>query len=235
MRVSIHQPDFMPWLGLFYKINKSDVLVILDHTVNNVTESNSWLRRVKLSFNGKPNWFSVPLRKEESSFLKIRDFKINTDNKKFYEKKIKSIKQEFLKTKYFDLIFPFVEDYFLFKNGDNLLECNLTFIKHILKLISIDTRIILSSDLNCVNSSTDLLVEIVKKVNGKKYISGDGSDGYLKPLQFKENNIKLEFNNFSHPIYKQKINQDFISGLSIIDSLMYIGPEEVKKLLNNND
>ena len=35
MIVTIHQPDFMPWLGLFNKIKNADEFIILDHTINN--------------------------------------------------------------------------------------------------------------------------------------------------------------------------------------------------------
>ena len=30
MVVSIHQPDYIPWLGFFYKMSQSDVFVYLD-------------------------------------------------------------------------------------------------------------------------------------------------------------------------------------------------------------
>ena len=31
MRVAIHQPNFLPWLGFFHKANEADLLVLLDN------------------------------------------------------------------------------------------------------------------------------------------------------------------------------------------------------------
>ena len=30
MKIAIHQPEFMPWLGYFHKMKMADVYVILD-------------------------------------------------------------------------------------------------------------------------------------------------------------------------------------------------------------
>lgn len=31
MRVALHQPHYLPWLGLVDKIDRSDLFVVLDH------------------------------------------------------------------------------------------------------------------------------------------------------------------------------------------------------------
>jgi hypothetical protein len=48
--IAIHQPDFMPWLGFFYKLSKSDCFVLLDHVHMDIKNS-GWIKRVKFLIN----------------------------------------------------------------------------------------------------------------------------------------------------------------------------------------
>ena len=48
---------------------------------------------------------------------------------------------------------------------------------------------------------------------------------------YEENNIELIYTGFVHPKYKQIQSQDFIPGLSILDVLMNMSIEEIKKTI----
>ena len=75
MIATIHQPDFMPWIGFFDKIKKSDVYIILD----DVQFSRSgWTHRDKfLSKDRKIQWLTVPIKKKGNFFSKISDVQID--------------------------------------------------------------------------------------------------------------------------------------------------------------
>lgn len=232
MIVTIHQPDFMPWLGFFNKINNADVLVVLDHTENNPRDSAFWGKRVKILINGKENWFSIPLNKPQKGVIgiPIKEMTINLNLKKEIEKKILSIKQNYSKHDYFDEIFPLVESYFNNKS-DFLLDRNMEFILNVMKGLSINTKIVYSSNLSCHQKSTELLIEIIKKIEGDTYLCGGGASGYQNDDLFKNNDIILEYNNFTSPKYEQMKSSNFVTGLSIIDPLMNIGFNGVKEIL----
>jgi len=57
--VSIHQPNYFPWLGYFYKIVNSDVFVFLD---NVQFSKNSYINRVQIyGKDEKVRWLTVPV------------------------------------------------------------------------------------------------------------------------------------------------------------------------------
>ena len=231
-KITIHQPDFMPWLGFFNKINKADTFVVLDHTHNNPRDSSFWCRRVKILINSKEFWLSVPLNKPPKGIMTqaINEMTINEKQPKEFTKKLQQIRQSYTKHPYFEEVFPIIEDYMINDNA-SLFDRNMGFIKRIMNLLEINTEIVYSSSLNCTNYSTELLIEIIKKLKGDIYLCGGGSSGYQKDVMYEQNNIALEYNNFCHPEYSQKKMNTFVAGLSIIDPLMNLGFEEVKKIL----
>ena len=45
---------------------------------------------------------------------------------------------------------------------------------------------------------------------------------------FESNNLKLEYQDYLHPIYPQRMSQEFIPDLSIIDMMFNIGSDSSK-------
>nr|WP_236017491.1 WbqC family protein [Roseivirga sp. E12] len=222
----------MPWLGFFNKINNSDCWIILDHVENNPRDSAFWCRRVKIILNFQPTWLAISLNKPDDGRLSqpINEMVINQQNKKEIRKKVKGIRQSYAQHPYFNDAFPLIEEYF---DSDEPLVCrrNIKFIKSVLNELNIKKDIVLSSDLECEKSSTELLVDLVKKVGGDTYLAGGGAAGYQKDELFRENDIHLAYNNFEHPVYPQRRVDEFIAGASIIDAIMNVGFSGVSEVL----
>lgn len=231
--ITIHQPNFFPWLGFFNKINNADTWVVLDHVENNPRESSFLGRRVKLLINKTEKWVSVPLKKPEEKGIigiPINKMQINESVPKLMISNKLSIEQSYKKYPFFNTVFPLVENYFN-STESSLMKRNMNFINEVLQKLEIQTEIIYSSSLNCNNKSTNLLIEIIKKVNGTHYLAGEGARKYQIDDLFKEQGITLTYNNFKHPEYIQPNTDTFIPGLSIIDVLMNIGFEGAKAIL----
>jgi len=58
MIVSINQPAYIPWLGYFDRISKSDLHIILNHVQ---FEKNSMTNRNKIRTSQGWAWLTVPL------------------------------------------------------------------------------------------------------------------------------------------------------------------------------
>lgn len=77
---------------------------------------------------------------------------------------------------------------------ENLLEINSSLIKEIAAILEIDTKIILSSELNVYNSKQERLIEYCRKLGATEYVSGQGARlGYLEDYPWPTDEIKLSY------------------------------------------
>jgi hypothetical protein len=90
----------------------------------------------------------------------------------------------------------------------------------------INTKIIYSSEFEFKSKSTEKLVDLVSAIDGDVYLSGPMGKDYLDPQLFKEKNIQVSFQDFRHPVYKQRY-EGFEPNMSAIDALLNAGPEVV--------
>ncbi len=228
--VTIHQPDFMPWLGLFNKINNADELIILDHVTNNPKSAEFWCRRVKMLIGKQEHWMSVTLKKDEqSTFIPINKMELSMDEKAV-RKFIQSVEVNYKRAPFFLDVFYLIENYFSML-GNNLCEKNSWFIKEVMNKLSIRTACSFSSVLEPQFTSNEMLIDLLKKRQATSYLCGGGSAEYQKDELYTNNGIKVKYNSFSHPEYKQFNSPEFIKGLSIIDVLMNLGFEATSKFL----
>lgn len=220
MIVSIHQPQFFPWLGYFDKIAKSDVFVFLDDVQY---KKNEWQNRNKIKTSQGEQWLTVPVLYHFPE--KIIEVKINNqiDWKKNH---LHSFTSNYSKAKYFHEIFDSFSE--IYDRGwSNLVDLNLATIQKSIDFLGIKTQLLKSSQMNIEGSSTERLVAICKYLKADTYIAGQGGKDYVDESLFNATNIKLVFQDFSHPVYTQCFG-DFLPNLSIIDLLFNCGSESNK-------
>ena len=105
-----------------------------------------------------------------------------------------------------------------------LSQLNINLILKILDYLKINTKIYYSSDFKSDLKKTDKIIYLCKEIGTSEYISNNKSSEYLEENKFFENNIKLNYQNYKHPIYSQNKN-NFLPNLSIIDLIVYYGKE----------
>lgn len=231
--VTVHQPDFMPWFGFYNKISKSDIFIVLDHVLNNPNDG-FWCKRVKMIIGGKPKWITVPLKKEKQRpYIPINQMEISLDMKKEFLKLYKTIVFNYTNHPYFFEIDPFLKEYF-FEGELNLVKKNFRFILSTLSKLEINPKIEFSSNLSPFGSKNELLINLVKAVEGDHYLAGQGAKDYQNDFAFKNNGIITCYNSFKHPKYEQSKNHvdEFTEGLSIVDVVSSMGFSNLKRLLN---
>jgi hypothetical protein len=230
--VSAHQPNFMPYLGFFDKMQKSDIFVIRDEVLYLKKEYHN-RNRIKIQSHdpNMPNskWLNVPIKNSNNYIMHI-EIKKNTQikNKRFWNEQIlNDIKSNYQKAPYFNNFFKDLEK--IFDNSeDNLISLNMKIINFLKKAFHLNTKIIMASELGLKpknytksNASEDLM-NICKSLKADIYLSGNGGKEYLDLKPFNENKIQVRFQEYKHPVYSQ-VFPNFLPYMSAIDALFCCG------------
>jgi hypothetical protein len=225
LKLSIHQPDFWPWAGLFNKIACSDKFVVFDCV--QAPRGKSWLTRNRILLNGNPLWLTLPILR--SANQKINEVKINREVN-YKTKHLGTIKQAYARAEYFKEIFAFVENLYA-EDYENASSFSLQIIKAICVKLKIDTEFIGVSEIISDNelsrlSGNSLILEICKKGGANDYLSGVGCLDFIQPDKFKEVGISFKFQKLLHLEYRQQIATVFQPNMSVLDILFNLGFEQ---------
>lgn len=219
MRITIHQPEHLPWLGFFHKIAQVEKLVILD---NVQFSKNYFQNRNKVRTPNGWTWIKVPVNR--SIETSIKDVTIANDPR-WKKKWLDTIYYNYKKTPYFDRYFERLSN-LINKKWEKLSDLNITLLRHLSTFLNIQTEFVLVSELNVNGTGSDLLLNICKNIGADSYLSGISGKDYLKLKDFEEEKIAVEFQEFHHPVYKQ-LYKPFIPCMSIIDLLFNYGEKSL--------
>ncbi|KAA3602784.1 MAG: hypothetical protein DWQ06_06320 [Calditrichaeota bacterium] len=223
MLVSVHQPQFFPWLGYFDKINKADIFVILD---NVQYKKNEWQNRNKIKTQNGSQWLTVPVNYKFPQKMN----EVTLDKKsKWQNKHLNGIKTNYSKTPYFADYFEVVEKIYS-ESSNSIAEFNTFLVKEICGILGIQTPIHIASELGEFTESPDeRLIEICQHFGSKKYLAGSGGKGYMNLEKFSNSEIEVIFQSYTHPTYPQLFG-DFLNGVCILDLIFNCGKESLKIL-----
>jgi len=228
MTIAIHQPNYLPWLGYFAKIFAADVFVLLDDV--QYSKKSVGAKNYILSKDEKKTPLSVSVKMSNGAFQNYNKLQIEY-NTNWHIKHINKIKDAYCKTNFYKEYFEQLDN-ILRKKHQYLSELNIEIILWLLTLLENKTEIEISSKLQLPNldDKNKRNIQLCKLFNADVYLSGQGAKKYNVENEFIYAGIKLNYQKFNHPIYKQN-SKVFNENLSILDALFNIGAEELKKIL----
>lgn len=223
MIVGIHQPNYLPYIGFFDKLRKSDVFVIYDDaqfTKGDFQQRN----RIRIHHGWK--WLTVPIEKKHIPInqIKIRN-DVEIEGTTWQEAHFKEIYDNYKKAPYYPSFEKDIRRIYEQQYG-MLIDVNIKLIEFLMKSFEINTEIVYSSEFGFSSKSTERLVDLVSAIGGDVYLSGPMGKDYLDLRLFKDKNIQVSFQDFRHPVYKQQYD-GFEPNMSAIDALLNAGPEVV--------
>jgi hypothetical protein len=216
----IMQPHYLPWLGYFELLYKSDIFVFYDHVQ---FEKQSWQQRNRiLDSKGQISMLTLPVVYGNGLDRKINEVQIDLKQKPI-QKHLNALKMNYGKAPFFKVLFPEIENLYMEAN-QSLIALETSIIKWAASNWGMHKEIIFASDLNVVGNKVEALIDVCKKVNIDVYYSPAGSKEYIDENNlFLKNDIELIFQSYVHPKYTQFQSQEFVSHLSFIDFIMNHG------------
>ena len=122
-KISIHQPEHLPWLGFLHKVMSVDEFVLLD---NVQFEKDYFQNRNKIKTNEGWQWVTLPVKKIKHE-QKINEIKISYDQN-WQHRNLEIIKNNYIKAKYFSQYFQDFKE--IYQSKFNLLrDFNIALIK----------------------------------------------------------------------------------------------------------
>ncbi len=219
MIVAAHQPQYMPWLGYFAKIDQADSFVLLD-TVQ--FKKNEWQNRNRIKTAQGPQWLTVPVQYKFPQ--KIFEVSIN-NTIRWQDKQRKTLTTNYSKAPFFDSVsqslFPVFSE-----QWDTISALNIFVVKTLLKLVGITTPIHVASDFSSLPEGPDQrLIAITKELKGSSYLAGQGGKEYMNLDLYAQAGITIDFQLFEPPVYPQLFGT-FEPYLSVLDLLFNCGPSQ---------
>ena len=225
--VVILQPGYLPWLGFFEQMFKSDVFVIYDDVQY---DKHSWRNRNRIKSAQGIQWLTVPV------LTTGQDLPLNTeariDNKHNWRKKhLSAIRQNYSKAPFFKQYFPELERVYQ-QEWDLLIDLDVTLMKLIMTWLGLERELVYCSSLQIKGEKTQRLVDICSALSATEFYEGAAGADYIDESLFQNAGIQLTYQAYQHPTYRQRYGE-FIPYLSVIDLLMNEGDASLDILAGN--
>ena len=217
MIVAIHQPDYIPWLGFYYKAAHSDQFIYLDdaqysnvaaHNFNVIKTSQGELR------------LKIPVKQKLGDLI----LEVTTkDELKWREKHLKTIQMNYGKAKYFNDIFPAFQDV-LMAQYKNIAELNIAVNQFIFDGFHISVPMMRSSEMDITTVREERILDICNIVGADEYLSGNGARAYQEEEHFTARGIKLTYLDYKPIEYPQLWTKvGFLPCMSVLDYVFNCG------------
>jgi len=221
----------MPYIGYFQLINSVDTFVVYD---NIEYTKKGWINRNRILVNGKDEYITLPL-KNDSDFLHVNERYLAESFHKEKIKILRKIKESYRKAPYFSEVYNLIEE-ILNYNDHNLFQFIFNSINKICNYLEIRTKLIISSNVNINHhlKSQDKVIAICKELKANVYINPIGGIELYSKNEFNNEGLNLKFLK-SNEIQYNQFQNNFVPFLSILDLMVFISPDKLKKVLTNYD
>lgn len=227
MKIGIHQGGYIPWIGFFEQIDRCDRFVLHEH---NPYQRHSWRNRNRIRTAHDWMWVSVPVLTRGSRGMQLCAARID-NSRNWREKHWKQISQTYARCAFLDDYRDTLHSFYFDRSWELLVDLNFALIEWIAAELEIKTPIIRSSCLVSRATKTDGIIEICRELGADEYLSSSVARDYINEERLEDAGIKLEYQDYIHPVYQQPWPGDFVPYMSVLDLLFNCGPDSRRLML----
>ena len=213
------QPGYLPWLGFFDQMRRSDIFVFYDDVQ---FDKNGWRNRNRIKSPSGPHWLTVPVR---VSSLSQRICETEIDARQPWARKhLGTIKQFYAKAPYVKRYLPELEELLMGRSWERLIELDTAVIELLCGWLNIEREVTRSSELGIEGERSERLLNICLAMGAQRYLSGNAARVYLDTELFGRHGIEVLWQDYEHPVYPQQ-HGEFVPFLSALDLVLNCGDE----------
>lgn len=222
-RLVVIQPGYLPWLGFFDQMQRSDVFIYYDDVQ---FDKHGWRNRNRIKTPHGPLWLTVPVRHTGAQTL-IIDATIDRATA-WARTHLRSIRQYYAKAPFLDRYLPELEE-LLERPWSHIAPLDMAAAALMARWLKIDRPILRSSELGVGGGQSDRLLNLCRYVGADVYLSGSAAKDYLDVELFTNANVQVEWQDYRHPMYPQQ-HGEFLPYMSALDLLFNCGDESASIL-----
>lgn len=228
MKLAIMQPYFFPYIGYFQLMAAVDRWVTHDD-VNFMRQS--WINRNQILVSCKAFMFSLPLE-HSSSFRAIHETCLASDGGRSRQKLFKTIEQSYRKAPHFHQVYDLIKGVFA-RSVENMGQLAYDSVCAVARYLDLSVEIVPTSRHyeNGHLKGEERVLDICRREAATEYFNLPGGKALYNRKTFAEAGVTL---NFIQPVQLPYRQYDcaFVPWLSIIDVMMFNGPDTVRSMLN---
>jgi hypothetical protein len=227
VNVVILQPSYIPWRGYFDQIRRADLFIFYDDVQY---DKHGWRNRNQIKTAQGKQWLTIPVHSRGvTEGIPIKDVRIDW-SRPWGQNHLKALTFAYRKAPHFQEYLPLLESFYRRRDeclADFTIETSILLSR---ELGMASTRFLRSSELPGVHGvKTERLIQILKQVEARHYISGPAARDYIEPEQFEQAGITLEYMEYNYPEYPQ-LYPPFDPYVTILDLLFMTGQDAIHYL-----
>ena len=229
MIVTVHQPHYMPWLGYLHRMARADLFIVLDHVQ---FERGNYQNRTMIRVDGEPRWLTVPVvqhSQKERIVEKQIDNALAGTPRWWSSAHFQTIRHAYREAPFLGRYLPELRR-ILETRWQRVVELDEAMLDFLRDAFGIGTKRVRSSELNVAGAKSQLILNLCRAVGADTLLAGlGGSRDYLDRAAFEREGVRIEYQEFAHPVYPQCGGGPFVKGLSSLDLLLNCGPLAMMK------
>jgi WbqC-like protein len=215
---AIHQPEYLPWLGLVAKARRADVFILLD---NVQFDRASLQHRARVAGANGLVWLTIPFVHR----FPQRIDELAVADPAWPERHWKTLQACYGRAPAWRAVAPALHA-FLHAPYARLVDATVASVELLLEAFAARPRVLRASTLDAAGDKSALVLDLCRKVGATRYLAGKTGAAYLDAAAFAAAGVAIEVQSFNAPPFaRARPLPPEARGLSAVDAWVHLGRE----------